>query len=94
MEVAKIVAFTTLTFWLGILTVGGAVLAWDPLDLRTVPYLNLDTHRLGLLMLALPLGYVLVGSWRRQPLKLGPWRLPAIRPACRCRSWRSGRWIG
>jgi len=79
-EVAKIVAFTTLTFWLGILTVGGAVLAWDPLDLRTVPYLNLDTHRLGLLMLALPLGYVLVGSWRRQPLKLGPWRLPAIRP--------------
>lgn len=79
-EIAKIVMFTTLTFWLGILMVGGAVLALNPLKLGALPYVNVDSERLGLLMLILPLAYVLLGAWRRQPLKLGFWELPMIRP--------------
>ncbi|MCB1821826.1 MAG: UPF0104 family protein, partial [Candidatus Competibacteraceae bacterium] len=33
-DIARIVLFTTLTLWLGILTVGGGVLLLDPLDLN------------------------------------------------------------
>lgn len=79
-DIARIVLFTTLTFWLGILSVGGVVLALDPLDLGTIPYLTLDSQLLGLFMLILPMSYLLLGLLRRQPLKLGPWELPMIRP--------------
>ena len=79
-DVARIVLFTTLTFWLGILTVGGVVLALDPLDLGAIPYLALDHRLLGLLLLILPVTYVLLGLLRSQPLELGPWELPMVRP--------------
>ena len=79
-DIARIVLFTTLTLWLGILTVGGAVLVLDPLDLGAIPYLALDHRLLGLLMLILPTGYLLLGALRRQPLQLGPWMLPMVRP--------------
>lgn len=79
-EIAKIVVFTTLTLWLGILSVGGAVLALNPLDLGAIPYLALDGRLLGLLMLTLPAIYVLLGLLRRRPLELGPWQLPMVRP--------------
>ena len=80
MDIARIVLFTTLTFWLGILTIGGIVLVLDPLGLGTIPYLALDHRLLGLFMLILPLSYLLLGLLRRQPLKLGPWELPMVRP--------------
>ncbi|HRD66179.1 MAG TPA: bifunctional lysylphosphatidylglycerol flippase/synthetase MprF [Candidatus Competibacter sp.] len=79
-EIAKIVLFTTLTLWLGILTVGGAVLVLNPLDLEAIPYLALDGRLLGFSMLILPAVYVLLGLLRRQPLQLGPWQLPMARP--------------
>ncbi|MER2584175.1 MAG: bifunctional lysylphosphatidylglycerol flippase/synthetase MprF [Candidatus Competibacter sp.] len=79
-DIARIIVFTTLTLWLGILTVGGAVLALNPLDLGKIPYLPLDGQMLGLLMLLLPVTYVLLGLLRRQPLELGSWQLPMIRP--------------
>lgn len=79
-EIAKIVVFTTLTLWLGILAVGGAVLALNPLDLEAIPYLALDGRSLGFLMLMLPAIYVLLGLLRRRPLELGPWQLPMVRP--------------
>jgi phosphatidylglycerol lysyltransferase len=79
-DIARIVVFTTLTLWLGILAVGGAVLALNPLNLRAVPYLGANSRLLGLSMLILPVAYVLLGVLRRQPLRLGPWELPMVRP--------------
>ena len=79
-DIARIVLFTTLTLWLGILTVGGAVLALDPLDLGAISYLALDHRLLGLLLLILPIAYLLLGALRRQPLKLRSWELPMVRP--------------
>jgi len=79
-EIAKIVVFATLTLWLGILAVGGAVLALNPLDLEAIPNLALDGQSLGFLMLMLPAIYVLLGLLRRRPLELGPWQLPMVRP--------------
>ncbi len=78
-DIAKIVMFTTLTLWLGILTVGGGVLALNLLDLGAVPWLPLDSRLIGLIMLILPAIYLLLGVLRRQPLPLGPWKLPIVR---------------
>ncbi len=80
LEIAKIIMFTTLTLWLGIFTMGGLVLVLDPLDLGAVPYLNINSRVLGGLLLLLPLAYILLGLTRRQPLQLGLWNLPMIRP--------------
>lgn len=71
-EIAKIVMFTTLTLWLGILTIGGAILALNPLDLATIPYLVLDSRWLGTLLLTPPVLYVLLGVLRRRPIPLDP----------------------
>ena len=79
-DVARIILFTTLTLWLGILAVGGAVLVLDPLDMGAIPGLDLGARTLGLLLLALPLAYLLLGLLRRQPLRIGPWELPMVRP--------------
>jgi len=80
-DIARIVMFTTLTLWLGILTIGGGMLALDPLDLGNIPYLAVDSRLLGLLMLILPIGYLLLGWLRRRPLPLGAvWELPMVRP--------------
>ncbi|MDS4019159.1 MAG: bifunctional lysylphosphatidylglycerol flippase/synthetase MprF [Candidatus Competibacter sp.] len=79
-DIARIVVFTTLTLWLGILTIGGAVLALNPPNLRAVPYLATNSRLLGLLMLVLPVAYLLLGMLRRQPIKLGSWELPMVRP--------------
>jgi phosphatidylglycerol lysyltransferase len=79
-EIAKIVMFTTLTLWLGILTVGGGVLALDPLELGAVPYLPLDSRLLGASMLLLPAVYALLGTLRRRPLQWRGWELPMVRP--------------
>ncbi len=79
-DIARIVLFTTLTLWLGILTVGGGVLALAPLDLGALPWLAMDSRLLGLLLLSLPAAYLLLGLLRRQPLRLGHWELPMVRP--------------
>ena len=67
-DIAQIVLFTTLTLWLGILTVGGGMLMLVPLDLS--PWLNMDSRLLGLLLLILPVAYLLLGV-RRQPCSWG-----------------------
>ncbi|QQS53767.1 MAG: bifunctional lysylphosphatidylglycerol flippase/synthetase MprF [Candidatus Competibacteraceae bacterium] len=79
-DIARIVVFTTLTLWLGILTVGGGVLALVPLDLGALPWLNMDSRLLGFLLLIPPAAYLLLGMLRRLPLRLGHWELPMVRP--------------
>jgi phosphatidylglycerol lysyltransferase len=79
-DIARIIVFTTLTLWLGILASGGAVLALNPPNLRVVPYLAMNGRPLGLAMLILPIAYVLLGALRRQPLRAGSWELPMVRP--------------
>ena len=79
-DIARIILFTTLTLWLGILTMGGAVLLLNPLDLRAFPYLTMNSRLLGGLLLIAPVAYLVLGMVRRQPLQAGPWTLPMARP--------------
>ena len=80
-EIARVVAFTVATFWLGLLTVGGAVFLAEPLALPASVHLPFASLRpLGLLFLAVVGGYLLLVGLRRRPFTLRGWefRLPAL----------------
>ncbi|MCP5420546.1 MAG: UPF0104 family protein [Gammaproteobacteria bacterium] len=80
-ELVQVVAFTVLTGWLGILTIGGGMLIWQPFALPVSAYLpTMDSAWLGAVMLALPLAYLLLNTVRRQPLQWGRWALPMVGP--------------
>ncbi len=79
LEIAKIVVFTTLTLWLGILSVGGGVLLLNPLPTLTAAWLPWESRWLGLAMLALPTVYLALGIWRREPLRWRSWAWPLVR---------------
>lgn len=70
LQIAGVVAFTSLTFVLGGLTLGGMSLIAVPFAIPVVgPYVPLPvTFALGVAMLALVLAYVLLGRFRRAPL--------------------------
>ena len=63
-EIARIIAFYSTTFWLGVLAVGGAALLFDPPHLP--PELNLDARWLppmGALLLVLMVAYFLLAAF-------------------------------
>lgn len=70
-QIAKIIVFTHLSFWIGMLTIGGVVFLVDPLtvpDLLNLPFASL--HGLGILFLALALLYLLLSWCYRKPFRL------------------------
>lgn len=70
-EIAQIIAFAGLTYWLGVLTLGGAMLAVAPADAAGVfdfPFWAI--RGLGLGLLALPLGYLAATRLRRTPVQV------------------------
>ncbi len=76
-DIARVVAFTTLTFWLGIVTTAGVVFVSEPLVLAALPQLGpVSVRGVGLLCLALILGYLLTVAWRKAPLQFRSWVLP------------------
>jgi phosphatidylglycerol lysyltransferase len=80
-EIAKVVAFTTLTLWLGIIGAGSMVFLIEPQAVPALPHLPAGSlWGLGLLFLAMVLGYLLLVSWRRTPFQLLGWslKLPSL----------------
>ncbi len=84
-EIARLVSFTTLTFWLGILTVGSVVLISEPMTVPLVPLMEkIGIHSarpLGLLFGALVASYLVVVFFRRNPFHVRNWdiHLPSVR---------------
>ena len=79
-EIARVVGFTTATFWLGLLAVGGTVFLVEPLLLPAgmhLPLVSLST--LGMLALGVVVAYQLLVGLRRAPIRLRGWefRLPS-----------------
>ncbi|MEB3309640.1 MAG: lysylphosphatidylglycerol synthase domain-containing protein [Snowella sp.] len=78
-DIAKIIAFCNLSFWLGLLAVGGVTFLVDPLQ---VPQsLNLpfaSVHPLGLIFLTLILAYLALSLLTERSLKIGRWQLPHL----------------
>ena len=77
-EIATVVAFTGVTFWFGVLFLGGVVFVWEPLPLPPalrLPFFH-SLHPLGVIFLLLVAGYLLFSALRTTPLKIREWELP------------------
>jgi phosphatidylglycerol lysyltransferase len=76
-EIATVVAFNGLTFWLGILTLGGVVFLWEPLVIPSSLRLPFASIRgLGVVFLILVGGYLLFSALRKTPLRIREWNIP------------------
>jgi uncharacterized membrane protein YbhN (UPF0104 family) len=79
-EIAQIIAFANLSFWLGLLEIGGVLFLIEPLAIPALLHLPFKSlHLLAFLFLALVLGYVLwnvIGS--KRSLHIGKWTLPHL----------------
>ncbi|WP_107666647.1 lysylphosphatidylglycerol synthase domain-containing protein [Cyanothece sp. BG0011] len=71
-KIAQLIIFTHLTFWVGLLGVGGVVFLIDPLSLPKI--LNLpfqSAHPIGFVFLVLVSIYFIISFFRKQPFKMG-----------------------
>ncbi|MCP4240068.1 MAG: bifunctional lysylphosphatidylglycerol flippase/synthetase MprF [bacterium] len=84
-EVSAIMAFTTLTFWLGLLGVGGALLTVAPLAIPDTLHLPIDSTRpVGVLLLAGLAGYLGFSLLHRRPITIRDVPIAVPRPTMTC----------
>src|SRR5262245_51938024 len=80
-EIARVIAFNVLTFWLGFLALG-AVLVLDPLPVPRALHAPFATSApVGIAMLLALGSYLLVSALRRAPLRVAGLAMPLPRPA-------------
>ena len=80
-EIAKVVAFCSLTFWLGVLTVTGvALLMESPRLLTALPLPFTCARFLGVILLGLVVWYLTWGAIKKTPLRLLRWEFPLPPP--------------
>lgn len=76
-EIAKVVAFTTLTLWLGLFTVAGGTFLLKPVNPATWTHLHLAASRpLGCLLLLPVCLYVVSGIIWKKPFQVLSWEVP------------------
>lgn len=81
-QITQVIAFCTLTFWLGLFTMGGLALLPAPMSVPSSLHLSLITARpFGFFLLLLVAAYLLATLLIRKPLKIREWEfsLPATR---------------
>jgi len=77
--IAQAIAFCNLSFWVGLLTVGGITFAIDPLALPAFLHLPfLSVHPIGFIFLGIIAVYLLVTGNLIKPFKIGKWQVPKI----------------
>lgn len=70
-EVTNVIAFNSLTFFLGLFTVGGAVFLLDPPQIPALLHLPFGSARpVGVAFLAVSVGYLLWTAVRQEPLRI------------------------
>jgi phosphatidylglycerol lysyltransferase len=76
-EITRLVLFSLVAFWLGILTVGGILFVTQPLALPGIKMLPLHSARpLGIFFLVLVASYLAWVIRRPQPVQVHGWRIP------------------
>jgi len=80
-EVTRLVAFTTTTFWLGILALGGTLfLVHPPTLMASLPLPLHSTRPVGVLFLVVVVAYLVAIATRRAPVRVRGWELPLPTP--------------
>ncbi|MBW4585280.1 lysylphosphatidylglycerol synthase domain-containing protein [Aetokthonos hydrillicola Thurmond2011] len=75
-EVAQIIAFANLSFWLGLSAVAGVLFSYEPLAIPTFLHLPFTSvHPLGIVFLALTFGYLLASLGVKQSLRIRSWSI-------------------
>ncbi|MEO1146929.1 MAG: lysylphosphatidylglycerol synthase domain-containing protein [Cyanobacteria bacterium J06638_22] len=78
-EVAQIVAFAHLSFWLGLFMIGGSIFLTKPLEIPSLLNLPFDSaHVAGRVFLTLVLAYLAWNWLGHRSLHLGKWTLPHV----------------
>ncbi|MDJ0510309.1 MAG: hypothetical protein QNJ64_13800 [Crocosphaera sp.] len=71
-QIAQLIIFTHLTFWVGLLGVSGVVFLVEPLSLPSILKLPFKSaHPIGLVFLSLVSLYFIISVFRKNPLKIG-----------------------
>ncbi|MBI3802438.1 MAG: bifunctional lysylphosphatidylglycerol flippase/synthetase MprF [Nitrospirae bacterium] len=81
-DVAKVIAFCTVTFWLGLFTMGGLVFILEPMalpDLLHLPFAS--TRPLGWILLTFVSGYLVMSIRFHKRVKIGGWEFSLPPPA-------------
>lgn len=81
-EIAQVLAFNSLTLWLGFFTVGGGIFLFAPLRVPLLVHLPfLSVRPLGICFLLLVGGYMSWIAFRKKPLQLWRWKfsLPSLK---------------
>jgi phosphatidylglycerol lysyltransferase len=77
LEITKVVAFCSLTLWLGFFTLGGAIFLVEPMVIPKVLHLPFASARpIAMIFLALVTGYLLWSALRKRPLRILGWEFP------------------
>jgi phosphatidylglycerol lysyltransferase len=77
LEITKVIAFCTLTLWLGFFSLGGVVFLFEPIMVPKALRLPFSSIRpLGVIFLMFVGGYLLWSSLRKRPLKIREWEFP------------------
>jgi phosphatidylglycerol lysyltransferase len=80
-EIATVVTFNGVTFWFGLLTLGGFAFLWEPIPFpSSLPLPFTSLHPLGVIFLTLVVGYLLVCAYCKESLKIWDWELPFPSP--------------
>ena len=81
-DIARVVAFNLITFWLGFFALGGLVLTLDPIALPATLHLPFATSRpIGALLLAALGAYMPFSLLKRSPLRVGGFEFVLPRPS-------------
>ena len=81
-DITRVVAFCTLTLWLGFFALGGLVFLLEPAAISKTIYLPFGSVRLlGILLLLVVAAYFSGTVFRKQPIKIREWEfaLPSVR---------------
>lgn len=82
LEIAEVVAFCSLSLWLGFLALGGTVFLFEPMVIPKALHLPFSSVRpLGVVFLLIVFAYLLFCYLRKNPLRIGGWAigLPPVR---------------
>jgi phosphatidylglycerol lysyltransferase len=81
-DITRVVAFCTLTLWLGFFTLGGLVFLLEPVAISKTIHLPFGSARLlGIILLLIVAAYFAGSVFRKQPIKIREWEfsLPSVR---------------
>lgn len=81
-EIAKVIAFCTVSFWLGFVLLGGGLFIVAPPQIPSAVHLPFNSIRaLGILLLIPALAYIGWVFIRKEPMRIGQWEFELPSPA-------------